>query len=352
MQRRRAVGIGLVRIAARRERCAARPRCRLRGREQRAALGRTRRGMRRRAAAATAQRDALSIADARADAPRAVAERLERHADASRASSRAGSTSACCSARRVLTAAAAGRPADERERQIDVRVQIRIARAPPPYKNSEWSSNVPSPSGVDASLLRNAREQVRLIRIELRVPLDVLGPLLVVRHRVMALREADLGIGAEVELAAEHERHDAREVRLEREPLELVHELHVLAERLRECRAAARAPADPPRRRAVRPSGSAARPRARTRDTRRLARGPRARARASSARNRRRRSRECCGPGAPAPRAARSCRRCRTSARTRRADCSRSAAASSACSTTTCSSTRSYTRCRTCPRAR
>src|SRR5688572_2498930 len=59
-----------------------------------------------------------------------------------------------------------------------------------------------------------------------------------VRHRVMPLREPDLGIRAEVELAAEHERDDAREVRLKREPLELVHELHMLAESLRNARRA------------------------------------------------------------------------------------------------------------------
>src|SRR5262245_13423246 len=82
-------------------------------------------------------------------------------------------------------------------------------------------------------LAQERREQLRLIGVELRVTLDVLGLLLMVRHRVMPLREPDLRVRAEVELAAEHERDDAREVRLKREPLKLVHELHVLAERFR-----------------------------------------------------------------------------------------------------------------------
>ena len=52
-------------------------------------------------------------------------------------------------------------------------------------------------------------------------------------------------------------------------------------------------------------------------------------------------SRECCGSRAPAPAAAPACRRRRTAARRRCAGCSRSAAASSPCSTTACSCRRS-----------
>ena len=92
------------------------------------------------------------------------------------------------------------------------------------------------------------------------------------RHRVMALREADLGIRAEVQLAAEHERDDASEVRLERERSAA----RTSASRVRRtrpgCRAAARAPASSALVGAVLDlSVSAARLRGRRRDTRRPA---------------------------------------------------------------------------------
>ena len=51
-----------------------------------------------------------------------------------------------------------------------------------------------------------------------------------VRQPVMALVDADLGIGAEIQLAPEHEGDDAREIAAERQPLQLEHQLHVLVE--------------------------------------------------------------------------------------------------------------------------
>ena len=278
MQRGRAVGVGLVRIGAVGQQLRSSTRAVLGGREQRprsAADADARRESTPAAGAASAHafggyasstRPVLSPSDS-SGTPTPIEQRQQqvRHRRV---------------ARLDVGAAAAGRPAGPpttASGRSKCACKFGLPNAPP-YKNSEWSSNVPSPSGVDASLLKNAREQIRLIGIELRVTLDVLGLLLVVRHRVMALREADLGISAEIELAAEHERHDAREVRLEREPLELVHELHVLAERLRNAgraleRRQPRFVAEPLDR-----LECAARPRARTRDTRRLARDPPARA--------------------------------------------------------------------------
>src|SRR5436190_14271318 len=77
-------------------------------------------------------------------------------------------------------------------------------------------------------LAQERREQLRLIRVELRVALDVLRLLLMVRHRVMPLREPDLGIRAEVELAAEYECYDARDILLECESLQSVLEFPVI----------------------------------------------------------------------------------------------------------------------------
>ena len=61
------------------------------------------------------------------------------------------------------------------------------------------------------------------------------------RQAVVPFGDADLRIRPEVQLAPEHERHDARDVGAEREPLQLVHQLDVLVEPLRECPPAGRA---------------------------------------------------------------------------------------------------------------
>ena len=53
------------------------------------------------------------------------------------------------------------------------------------------------------------------------------------RQPVMAFGDADFRIGAEVQLASEHERRDARDVGAVGQPLQLVHQLHVLVEPLR-----------------------------------------------------------------------------------------------------------------------
>ena len=57
-------------------------------------------------------------------------------------------------------------------------------------------------------------------------------PIAVVRQPVMALGDADFGIGAEVELAPQHERRDAGEVGLKRQPLQVEHQVDVLVESL------------------------------------------------------------------------------------------------------------------------
>ena len=167
--------------------------------------------------------------------------------------------------------------------------------------------------------------------LSLRVLRNLLRVVLVVRQPVMPFGDADLRIGAEVQLATEHERDDARDVGAERQPLQLVHQLDVLVEALgntgrtferRQLGVVA----------ALRRAECAARPRAPSRDI-------------PSTVVRSRLPSEPLQPSQdpsvtesrmlwllPRLRGAllRECRRRRTAARTRCADCSRSAAASSA----------------------
>ena len=67
-------------------------------------------------------------------------------------------------------------------------------------------------------------------RVDLRQLRQLLGIALVVRDRMMRVGHADLRIGAAAELAAHHERDDARQVALVREHLQVEHQLRVLVE--------------------------------------------------------------------------------------------------------------------------
>src|SRR5688572_9842572 len=167
------------------------------------------------------------------DAPRAVAELLDGYTDVVEQRQqqvrqrRAGRLDA------TLTAAQPPRaPADDGERQVEMSVQVWITERAAVQEHRVIEQRAVA-FRRRSKLTQERREQIRLIRVELRVALDVLGLLLVMRHRVMPLREPDLRVSAEVELAPEHERVDAREVRALREPLKLVHELHVHAEGFR-----------------------------------------------------------------------------------------------------------------------
>ena len=173
-----------------------------------------------------------------------------------------------------------------------------------------------------------------------------------VRHRMVRLGHADLRIGARAALARELERDDARHVRLQRQHLQIEHQLDVLfpvgghARRALERRqrrfgrlllGALNAPLDLAHRVEV-----AVHPRA-------IAGAERATAAAPCRPSPSRECWRCCA----APRGARpACRRRRTAARTRAADRLRSAAAWSATTTTGCSDTRRRSRCRSCRPAR
>jgi hypothetical protein len=70
-----------------------------------------------------------------------------------------------------------------------------------------------------------------MIRVELRVALHARRVLLVVRDRVVTVRHAALGIDGAGEIARQHQRRDARDVRLERQDLQVEHQIRVLGKR-------------------------------------------------------------------------------------------------------------------------
>ena len=69
-----------------------------------------------------------------------------------------------------------------------------------------------------------------MIRVDLGHELNAGRVVLVMRERVMGIRHTDLRIRAGALLAAEHEGHDPCQVGLEREELQVEHQLEVLLE--------------------------------------------------------------------------------------------------------------------------
>src|SRR5688572_31804728 len=73
------------------------------------------------------------------------------------------------------------------------------------------------------SIFFNATPTTDIYTLSTRRSSD-LQPIRMMREPVMSFRDANLRIRAEVQLAAEHERHHARQVGAEGEPLQLVHQ--------------------------------------------------------------------------------------------------------------------------------
>ena len=82
-------------------------------------------------------------------------------------------------------------------------------------------------------LLQEVGHRLDVIRIQLRVRLHLLGIVAVVRHRVVRLGQTDLGIRAIDVFPRHHQRADASDVGLERQHLQVEHQLDVLLERWR-----------------------------------------------------------------------------------------------------------------------
>src|SRR6185436_4209225 len=133
------------------------------------------------------------------DAPRAVAEGLDRYTDAVEQRQEQGRPWRTGRLGAALTAAGPPRgAADDGERQVEVSVQVRVTKRAAIQEHRVVEQRAVA-FRSRRELAQERREQIRLIRVELRVALDVLGLLLMVRHRVMPLRQPDLGVRAEVE---------------------------------------------------------------------------------------------------------------------------------------------------------
>ena len=72
-----------------------------------------------------------------------------------------------------------------------------------------------------------------MILIDVRIPLDILRILGVVRRAVEAAALAALRVTARGQIAGEQNRGDAGDIRLERQPLQIEMQLHVLIEGFR-----------------------------------------------------------------------------------------------------------------------
>ena len=79
--------------------------------------------------------------------------------------------------------------------------------------------------------------------VDLRDLLDEVGMAAMMRQRMVRIGNADFGIGAHAAFAAEHHGRDARQVGLERDRLQIEHQLHVVASTRTECRTACRSAA-------------------------------------------------------------------------------------------------------------
>ena len=94
------------------------------------------------------------------------------------------------------------------------------------------SSRLPSPSGVFFSLSRKIRNHADVVLVDLREVQDALFLFLVVRRGVERALVAALREGAVRRIATQLEREDTRDIRGERQRLEIEHQLHVLGERI------------------------------------------------------------------------------------------------------------------------
>ncbi len=198
---------------------------------------------------------------------------------------------------------------------------------PLPYTTIEWSSRLPSPSGVFASFLQEVSDRrPRVILVELREPVDVRRNPRVVRRVVEPLVHAALRIEPIAELARDHERPDSREVRFPREREQVEHQHRVLLEVGRNAVRLVRH-VDPRERGVGRERDPALELAHVRRDSGRCARGRRRADRASAKRPRPSRNRAGSRAAVAVRRAPPACCRRRAGARTRRAGSSPSAAA-------------------------
>ncbi len=84
--------------------------------------------------------------------------------------------------------------------------------------------------GRGLQLRQIMREQLHVIGVDLGHTLDQFRKIVVVRQRVMRFRHADLRIRARALLLAQHERDHARQIGLERQHFQVIHQRQVIFE--------------------------------------------------------------------------------------------------------------------------
>jgi hypothetical protein len=123
--------------------------------------------------------------------------------------------------------------ADERQRQVVMRVQVRVAQPGAEQKQRVIEKRAVT-IGRRLQRLQERCKELRLIRVHLGVARHLIRVVAMMRQAVMPFGDADLRIGAEIQLATEHESRHARDVGLERQPLQLEHQRDVMVESLRD----------------------------------------------------------------------------------------------------------------------
>ena len=114
---------------------------------------------------------------------------------------------------------------------------------PLPYRYSEWSSSVPSPSGVAFSFCRKYANSDTWNALIFATFASFVRIAAVVRQRMVRFGHADLGVRAVARLARQLERDHARDVALQRQHLQIEHQPRVVGVRRRARRPAGRGPA-------------------------------------------------------------------------------------------------------------
>ena len=89
----------------------------------------------------------------------------------------------------------AGGAADQQDRQVVVRVQVAVAHAAAVEEHRVIEQVAVAVRGR-LQLLEEDREQVEVVHVDLGFLRDLLGDVVVVRHRVMAVGDADLRIAS------------------------------------------------------------------------------------------------------------------------------------------------------------
>ena len=117
-------------------------------------------------------------------------------------------------------------------RQVQVIVHIRVAHAAAEHDDRVIEQRAVA-VGRGLQLLEVIGEQRHVIGVDLRQLLQLLRIVAVMRRRVVRLGHADLRIGARADFARHLERDDARHVGLQREHLQVEHQLDVLFPRRR-----------------------------------------------------------------------------------------------------------------------